>query len=181
LHELEAIARLVAGQEQATDELAAHPGQLRFVADAAGAVEQLEGDAGLAQHGDAAGSAVELPLRAKELQGAAAALVVGDVDSGAQGAQAITAVLGEADHPRLVDLVARCGAVAQHRQDPADESGIDMRPDDERPVVHGQPLDRLQRHARPGPWRRIAGRNLAGIGEARLERRHGLAIDTVTS
>jgi len=102
------------------------------VADAAGTVEQLEGDTAFAQHGDVTGARVKLLLRAKELQGALHALVVSDAGGGAQGAQAIAAVLGEPDHPRLVDLVARRGAVAQHRQDPADESGIDVRPDDER-------------------------------------------------
>ena len=30
----------------------------------------------------------------------------------------LAAVLGERQHPRLVDLVARCGAIAQHLQEP---------------------------------------------------------------
>ena len=93
-------------------------------------------------------------------------------------AQAVAAVLGEPDHPCLVDARSAppCSCAASpatqrtHRQ-------IEMRPDDERPVVHHQPFDRLQRNARPGPRRRVARRDLAGVGEARLERRRLLAIE----
>jgi hypothetical protein len=77
LGELEAVAGLVAGQEQAADELVAHLRQRRLVADAAGPVEQLEGDAALAQDRDVVGAAVELLLGPEQLQGALHPLVVG--------------------------------------------------------------------------------------------------------
>jgi len=147
------------------------------VTDAAGAVVQLEGDAALAQHGDVAGAAVELLLRAKELQGALHALVVCDARRGPQRAQAVAAVFSQTHHPLLVDGVARRGAVGERRERPAQEGQVDVRPDDERPVVHRQPLDRLQRYAGARPRRRITRRDFARVGEARLERRLGLAVD----
>src|SRR3546814_7117757 len=39
------------------------------------------------------------------------------------------------------------------------------------------PLDGLQRHAGAGPGRGIAGRNLAGIGEAGFQARRRLAVE----
>ncbi|SDB36981.1 hypothetical protein SAMN02982931_02816 [Bauldia litoralis] len=76
------------------------------------------------------------------------------------------AVLGYADHARLVDRVTRRRAVAQHAGDPNPHARIEPGPQEERPVVHRQPLDRLQRHAGPGPWRGVAGGDLPGIGKA---------------
>src|SRR5664279_3017280 len=78
LRELEAVAGLVAGQEQPADELVAHVRKRRLVPDAASAIEQFESDAAFAQDGDVVRAAVELLLRAKELQRALHALVVGD-------------------------------------------------------------------------------------------------------
>src|SRR6185295_3136532 len=56
LAKLEAVAGLVARQQQAADELVADARERGLVADAAVAVEQLERDAGLAQHRDVAGA-----------------------------------------------------------------------------------------------------------------------------
>ena len=102
LRELEAVAGLVAGQAQAADELLAHLRERGLVADATVAVEQLEGNAALAQDRDVARAAVELLLGAKQLQRAAHALVVGDAGGGAQRAQAVAAVLGEPHHAALL-------------------------------------------------------------------------------
>ena len=44
-------------------------------------------------------------------------------------------------------------------------------------MPHQQPFDRLDRNAGAGPGRGIAGRDLAGIGEAGLQRRAGLAVE----
>ena len=172
-----AVAGLVAGQPQPADELAAHPGQRRLGGDAAGRVEHLERHAELLQHLDVAADAVELLLRAEQLQRALAALVIGDAGRRAQLAQPVAAVFGDRHHARLVDRIARRGAVAQHLEHPRPHLRIEARADDQRAVAHQQPFDRLHRHARTGPGRGIAGRDLAGIGEAGLQRRPGLAVD----
>ncbi len=177
LGEEKAVAGLVAGQAQAADELVAHRCERRLVHGAAGRVEQLEVDAATAQHRDVGAGRVELRGGAEQLQRALAAFVVGDAGGAAQFAQAVAAVLGQPHHARLVDLVARGGAVAQHGEGPAQQFEVEVRSDDERAVVHQQPLDRLQRHAGPGPRRRVAGRDLAGVGEARLERDALPALD----
>ncbi len=140
-------------------------------------VEQPEADAAALQDRDVGRTRVELLAGAKELQRAARAFVVGDAGAGPQRPQAIAAVLGQPHHAGLVDLVARGRAVAQHRQAPADHVDVEVGADDERPMPHQQPLDGLQRHAGPGPRRRIAGRHLAGIGEAGFQRRRRLAVD----
>jgi hypothetical protein len=63
--------------------------------------------------------AVELLLRAEQLQRALHALVVLDAGVGAQRLQAIAAVFGQPHHAALVDLVAGLRAVAQHRRSPS--------------------------------------------------------------
>jgi len=50
-------------------------------------------------------------------------------------------------------------------------------PDDEGAVPHHQSSERFERDAWTGPGRRIAGRNLAGIGEARYQPGAGLAVE----
>jgi len=71
----------------------------------------------------------------------------------------------------------RRGAVAQHGEAPAHQAHVQVRADDQRPVLHQQPLDRLQRHARSGPGRRVTRRHLAGIGVAGFLAGRVLAVD----
>ena len=107
-----------------------------------------------------------------------AALVVADAGFGAQlhaGNRGCTRPAAPCAH--LLTRVARFGAVAQHRRLQRQHRGVEQRLDDQRAVLHQQPLDRLHRHARPGPGRGIAGRDLAGVGVAGFERRRGLAVD----
>ena len=165
------------GKPQAADELAADFGQRRFGGDAAGRVQHLERHAELFQHLDVAADAGELLVVAEELQRALAALVIGDARRRPQFAQPVAAVFGDRHHARLVDGIARRGAVAQHLEQPRPHPGIERRAHDQRPVAHQQPLDRFQRNARPGPGRGVARRDFAGIGEAGLQSRTGLAID----
>jgi len=87
------------------------------------AVEHLVGYAELAQDPDVLRHAVDLLLRAKQLQRAEAALVVGDARLPAERLQAIAAVLGERHHAALVAPVARLGAVDEHRDDKAPHRG----------------------------------------------------------
>jgi hypothetical protein len=65
------------------------------------------GSAPTQPHRDVAGSAVELSLRAEQLKGAAAALVIADRGFSAQRAQAIAAIFSERDHAALVDRIPR--------------------------------------------------------------------------
>ena len=62
-------------------------------------------------------------------------------------------------------------------QAPADHVRVGLRPDEQRPVAHEQPLQRLDRDAGRRPGRGVAGRDLAGIGEAGLQRRPVLAVE----
>ena len=172
-----AVAGLVAGQPQPALELAGDPRQRRLGGDAAGRVEHLERHPEAFQHLDVARRPVDLLVGAEQLQRALAALVISDAGRLAQRPQAVAAVLGDRHHARLVDRIAGRGAVAQHREHPGPHGRVEHRADHQRPVAHRQPLDRLQRHAGPRPWRGIAGRNLAGIGETRLLRRAGLPVD----
>ncbi|MNC43717.1 hypothetical protein D3C75_925920 [compost metagenome] len=105
------------------------------------------------------------------------AVVVFQAQLHVQGGLNLLAVFGQAHHPRLVQRIAGRGAVAQQGQQPAHGGDVRMRVQDQRGVAHEQPLDRLGRDARRGPGRGIAGRNLAGVGEAGLQRRAALAVD----
>ena len=103
VRELEAVAGLVAGQAQRTDELLLRERQRRLGPDEAVAVEHLVRHAVLLQHLDVVADAVELLLRAEQLQRALRALVVGDAGLGAQRLQAVAAVFGDRHHAALVD------------------------------------------------------------------------------
>ena len=176
LGELQAIARLVTRQAQRADKLVLHPGQRGLVLQIAAAAQQFKGHAVLLKDFNVLGRAVQLFLGAEQLQRALHALVVGDAGVSAQGDQAIAAVLGQPHHSRLVDAVARLGAVAQHLGAPTPHRPIQHRLDDQRAVLHQQPVDGLERHARARPRRRVAGRYLAGIGVAGFQRGRGLAL-----
>ncbi|OJB36240.1 hypothetical protein BGV56_15570 [Burkholderia ubonensis] len=116
-------------------------------------------------------------LRAEQLQRAARAAFVLDARVGAQRLDAIAAVFGEADHAALVHRVALGRAVAQHLPHPLQLEAGAVEADRERRVLLEHPLDRLQWHAGRGPRRRVAGRDLARVREARVERRAGLPVD----
>ena len=120
---------------------------------------------------------VELGAGAEELGGAQGALFVLQPQLLAQLLQAVAAVLGQAHHPRLADCVAGVGAVAQHLPHPAVLGGIGGGADRQRGVAREQPADRLGRDPRRRPRRGVAGRDLAGVGEAGFHRRFGLAVD----
>ena len=172
-----AVAGLVVGQAQAAGELAGAMGQRRLGGGEGVAIEQLVGHAALFQHRDVARGGIELGLGAEELQRAAAALLVGDAGVGAQRAQAVAGVLGDAHHAFLVHRVARARAVGEHLRHPAQLEQAAVGADGERGVALEQPLHRLQRNAGRGPGRGVAGRDLAGVGVAGLERGAGLAVD----
>ena len=172
-----AVAGLVVGQAQGAGQLVLDPGQGRFDAGDGVAVEQLVGHAGGFQHGDVLGRVVDLGLGAEQLGGAQLAAFIGDAGFGAQLVEAVTAVLGQAHHALLVHRVAGSGAVAQHLRHPQVLVDIGGGLDRQRRVLLQQPLDGLQRHARGSPGRGVAGRNLAGVGEAGFQGRAVLAVD----
>ncbi|MCY1520322.1 hypothetical protein D9M68_550970 [compost metagenome] len=171
-----AVAGFVVGQAQAAREAVARAGQAGFDARQGVAVEQFIGHAAFLEHGDVALHRVELRLRAKELQRAAGAVLVLQAGVGAQLLQAAAAVFGHAHHAFLVDRIALGRAVAQHGGHPAQLEQRAVGADRQRRVLLEHPLDRLQRNARCGPRRRVAGRHLAGVAEARFLGRAGLPV-----
>ncbi|MNX75849.1 hypothetical protein D3C86_1073380 [compost metagenome] len=175
--EFEAVAGLVLGQAQAPDEQVARGRQTRLGADAAVLIQHLERHAAFAQDLGVLVDAVQLLLRAEQLQGALGAVVVLQAQLGVQRGLHLLAIVGQTHHPRLVQRIAGRGAVPQQGQQPAHGGDIDLRLQNQRGVAHEQPLDRLGRDAGRGPGRGIAGRNLARIGEAGLQRRAALAVD----
>ncbi len=175
--EFEAVAGLVARQAQAADEQVARGLQTRLGADAAVLVQHFERDAAFAQDFGVLVDAVQLLLRAEQLQRALGAVIVLKAQLFVQLCLHHLAVVGQAHHARLVQGIAAGGAVAQQGQQPTHGRGVDLGVQDQRGVAHEQPLDRLGRNAGRGPGRGIAGRDLARIGEAGLQRRAGLAVD----
>ncbi len=172
-----AVARFVTRQTQAAGELVRDGRERRFGVLQLGRRQQFERHVRFAQHRDVLRRAVELLLRAEQLQRAARAAFVLDAGVGAQRLQAVAAVFGKAHHTALVDRIALGRAVAQHLPHPLELEARAIEADRERRMLFEHPLDGLQRHAGRGPRRRIAGRDLAGIREARLERRAGFPVD----
>jgi hypothetical protein len=86
-------------------------------------------------------------------------------------------ILGQAHHAFLVDGVAVGVAVLEHLPHPLQLEQRAVRADRQRRVALEQPLDGLQRDAGRGPGRGVAGRDLAGVGEAGFQRRPRLAVD----
>ena len=152
-------------------------GQGGLGGEAAGAVQHLVGDAALLQDAGVLGDVVHLFLGAEELEGAALAVVVGEGGVGAEGFQAVTGVFGEADHAALVHVVGGFGAVAQHQGHPVPHKRVEQRADDQGAVGHHHPSDGLERDAGTGPGGGVAGRNLAGVGEAGFHAGGGLAVE----
>ncbi|MNS45714.1 hypothetical protein D3C72_781910 [compost metagenome] len=172
-----AVAGLVIRQAQGTGEDVSDTRQGRLYAGNAGAVEDFKRHAGFFQHGDVFAGVIQLCLGAEQLSRTEAAAFVGDAGFGAQFIEAVAAVLGQTHHALLVHRVTAGGAVAQHLRHPqvlVDVGGGFYR---ERGVALQQPLDRLQRHARRGPRRGVARRDLAGVGETGLHGRGWLSVD----
>ena len=165
------------GQAQAARQLVRYRGERGFGLEQLGGRQQFERHVRVLQHGDVLRGAVELLLRAEHLQRAAGAAFVIDAGVRAQRLQAVAAVFGEAHHAALVDRIALLRAVLQHLPHPLQLERGAVEADRERRVLLEHPLDGLQRHARRRPWRRVARRNLAGIGEARFERGAGFTVD----
>jgi hypothetical protein len=79
------------------------------------------------------------------------------------GLQAVAAVLRQTDHAAFVFHVVASVAVAQHLPHPFQLELGAIEAYRQRRVTLEHPFDGLQRHARRGPRRGIAGRNLSGI------------------
>src|SRR3546814_6011393 len=93
----------------------------------------------VAEHVDVRADAVELALLAKQLEGAAGALVVAYAGRLAQDVEFVAAMLRQADHPLLVDPIGPRRAVRQHGRDPSQHGKVRPRLDDQRGVPHQQP------------------------------------------
>ncbi len=172
-----AVAGFIVGEAQAAGQLVADGGQRRFARGEFLARKQLVGHPGFFQHGDVLGRALQLLFGAEHLQRALLAAFVSDAGFRAQRADAVAAVLGQPHHAFLVDGVAPGAAVQQHLPHPLQLEQGAVRTDAERRVFLEHPLDRLERHAGRGPWRRIAGRDLPRVGKAGAERGTRLAVD----
>nr|GEU28214.1 hypothetical protein [Tanacetum cinerariifolium] len=170
-----AVAGFVVGQAQAADQLVLV--QARLGADQLLAVQQFIRNAGVPQNGDILGRIIELFLGTEELGRALLAAFVGDAGGGAQDLEAVAAVLGQAHHAFLVDGVALGCAVLQHLPHPLQLEQRAVGRDGQRRVALHHPLDGFQGDAGRGPGRRVAGRNLARVGKAGLERGTGLAVE----
>ncbi len=105
------------------------------------------------------------------------AAFVGDAGIGAQGPDAVAAVLGQPHHALLVDGIALGAAVHQHLPHPLELEQRTVRLDGERGVLLEHPLDGFERHAGRGPGRCIARGDLAGIGKTGPKRGRGLTVD----
>ena len=151
----------------------------RLVADAAGAVEQLEGDAALragprcrrrcrrTASGCERAAACPACARRRRCRSPRAAR------AGSRGCTRPGAPCA-----LLLIAIARRGAVAQHRQRPADAVAQSRcgRITSGRWCITSH-LIAFSGTPGPGPGRRVAGRDLAGVGEAGLERRLRLAVE----
>ena len=171
-----AVARLVVGQPQPAAQAVRHARERRFRTRELIAAEQLERHAEAAQHLDIAARRVELGGAAKELQRPEAALLVRQLRRGAQLAQHVAAVFGQAHHAALVGRVALRGALAQHARQPHPLAERAVGADRQRRMALEQPLQGLQRNAGCGPRRRVTGGHLPRVGEARLQRRAVLPL-----
>ncbi len=171
-----AVAGLVERQAQRSGQLVDHAGQGRLHAHDAGPVEDLVGHAVLLEHGDVLAGGIQLRLGAEQLHRTQLPAFV--VQSGlfAQPVQAVAAVARQAHHACLVDRVAAGRAVAQHVQQPGVLVRVQAGLYDQRRVLGEQPFQGFQRHARRGPRRRVAGRDLAGVGKAGFAAGSGFAV-----
>ncbi len=173
----EAVARLVLRRQQAADDFFAHMLQRRLDADAAIAVEDFIGNAIGGKRLDVLARGVELGLCPEQLQRALHALVVGNAGFCAQCGKRNAAIVGEPQHAALADRIALRRAIRKHLDHPANPGGIDFRAQDQRRVLHEQPLHCLHWDAGCRPGRAIAERDFAGIGKARFQRRSWLTVN----
>ncbi|CFM34232.1 Uncharacterised protein [Bordetella pertussis] len=174
--EAPAIAGFVVGQAQAAGQLVQRARQRRLGGGQAVAVEQFVRHAALFEHGDVAPRGFHLRGGAEQLQRALGALLVLDAGIGAQGAQAVAAVFGQAQHAFLVDAVAAGRAIGQHRRQPAPLVETAVGADGQRRMLLEHPLQRLERDAGRRPRRGVARRHLAGIAVAGFVGRPGAAL-----
>lgn len=171
------VAGFVVGQTQATGDRGAGAGQCRLHTDHCGGVQQLERHAAILQHRHVASRGVELGLAAKQLQGAATALVIGDARLGAPRPQAVAAVFRQAHHALLVDGIAPDRAVGQHGRHPAPLEQGAIGPNRQRRMGLEQPAQGLDRDAGCGPGGRISRRDLTSIGKTGFHDGIALPLD----
>ncbi|MNJ27129.1 Leucine-responsive regulatory protein [compost metagenome] len=172
-----AVAGLVVGQTQGASQNIGDIGQGRFDAGNAFAVEDFIRHTGLLKNGNVLGGAVQLRLGTEQLGRPQGAAFVGDPSFGTQLVEAVTAVLGQADHALLVHGIAVGGAVAQHLRHPQVLVDVSSGLDRQWCMALEQPLDGFERHARCSPWRSVARRDLAGVGKAGFHGDCRLTVD----
>ena len=137
------IPGFIAEETQAARDLALHETQCRLDSHASCRIQNLVGNAIGIENRSVLADPVELLLRAEELEQPLLPVVIGDASLLPQLAQAVPAVLGQADHPALVAPVSLLGAVGQHVGEPAPQAQLGTGPEHQRPVLHHQPLHAL--------------------------------------
>jgi len=172
-----AVAGFVVWQTQAPGQTRQSLGQARLHTGQLLAAEQLKRHAAVAQHRDVFVRGIELGLGAKQLQGAALALLITQTRVGPQLPQHIAAVVGQAHHAFFVDGVVGPIALGQHAHQPAQLEQAAVRAQAQRRMFLKQPLERLQRNAGGCPRRGIARRDLPGVGKTGLHGGAALAVD----
>ena len=172
-----AVAGFVVRQLQGGDQLVLDPCQCRFDGGNAVAVIDLVRHAALFQHGDILLHRIDLLLGAEHLQRAELATFVVNTGVFPQRLDTITAIFGQPHHARLVDRIARRGAVDQHLLHPLELGQRAVRADGQRRMLLEQPLGRFQRDAGRRPRGRISRGDLSCVAEAGFQRRAGLAFD----
>jgi hypothetical protein len=173
--ELVAIAGLVDRAVDRSSQSALLARQCRLDLGTALGSHRLEGDAIPCQHRRGGNRALEMLPVAIKKQRAVLVVIVGDRLRPIELIEERQRVETEPDLVRGVRRGPARGAFAQELQRPRPELRIQPETELERGVVAKKRLDQNRRRACPGIG--VAGRDHAGVGEARLEGGSGLAID----
>ena len=175
--ELKAIARLIARQTQTARDLVDIRGQTRLGPHASLGVQHFERHTIGLQNLDVLFRRLNLLCGAKQLQRALRPLVIRNASVTTQLNQAIARIFRQTHHAGFVHPIGRTRAVHQHPRHPFDLGQIGTRTNDQRCMLHEQPLHRFGRNAGGRPRAGITGANFARIGKRGLQRRAGLAVN----
>ena len=128
-------------------------------------VDDSEFDAQFFEHLDAGLDQRQLLRRAQQHQKAVGSLVV-ELQAARDLVQALAAVQREALHARSIGLIDRRATGSPPSPHPRERRRVESRADAHRRVAAEQLAQHFGRHAGCGPWRDVARRDHAGIGEA---------------
>ena len=177
LREPEGVARLVSRGVDPTRQRCRLRGERGLDRQAFVLVADACLDAERAQRAHALGRLRKLGRAVEEMKNAALELVVLESQLRAQLAQLPPAPRGQRSHRARVAMGARRQALEQEARAPDPLRRIARRAELERRIVAPEPAQDLPWRPRVGPRFGMADRDLPAIGEARLARGLGLAVD----